>query len=264
MAKIGKLYLGSGFNRLHVVIAVIAVAASCVPAAYAQTTAQAKIDGPAYARKNTFGFLVAYSPDSSHILLGIAENRKLVNLGVSYSRRLFLNHIVNWQYNAELLPVILESDPVQFSTLSYTLPGEPPINSTTTMPTVLACGPSSGSGTFPGGITYTYVNTCGRRWTIGEAMSPVGFQWNFLPAHRMQPFVVGHGGYMYSSQTIPTQNAGSFNFTFDLGAGFEIYRTRTQSFRAEFRYHHFSNDNTARENPGVDNGLIQVSYCFGR
>jgi opacity protein-like surface antigen len=80
----------------------------------------------------------------------------------------------------------------------------------------------------------------------------------------MQPFLVAHGGYMYSTQPIPTQNAGSFNFTFDFGAGLELYRTGTRSIRIEYRFHHLSNHNTASFNPGVDNGMIQVSYCFGR
>ena len=46
------------------------------------------------------------------MLMGDAENRKLLDFGVGYGRKLFLNHIVNWQYNGELLPVALESDPV--------------------------------------------------------------------------------------------------------------------------------------------------------
>ncbi len=69
---------------------------------------------------------------------------------------------------------------------------------------------------------------------------------------------------MYSTQPIPTQSAGSFNFTFDLGAGLEVYRSARTSIRAEYRYHHISNHNTATQNPGIDNGLFQVSYTFGR
>jgi opacity protein-like surface antigen len=69
---------------------------------------------------------------------------------------------------------------------------------------------------------------------------------------------------MYSTQPIPIIQAGSFNFTFDLGAGFEIYRTLHRSIRVEYRYHHISNHNTAQENPGIDSGLFQASYAFGR
>ena len=69
---------------------------------------------------------------------------------------------------------------------------------------------------------------------------------------------------MYSTQPIPVPMAGSFNFTFDLGAGLEIFRNRHQSVRGEYRYHHISNHETATENPGIDNGLFQVTYAFGR
>ncbi len=57
-----------------------------------------------------------------------------------------------------------------------------------------------------------------------------------FPRNKLQPFFIGHGGYMYSTQPIPVQFAGSFNFTFDLGAGFELYRSKTKSIRAEYRY----------------------------
>jgi opacity protein-like surface antigen len=120
---------------------------------------------------------------------------------------------------------------------------------------------SGGTTTYSG----TFVQSCsGREWTIGEAISPVGFQWNFLPRLKTQPFLIGHGGYMYSTRPIPIAIAGSFNFTFDLGVGVELFRSQTRSIRAEYRFHHISNHNTAEENPGIDNGLFQVTYSFGR
>ena len=69
---------------------------------------------------------------------------------------------------------------------------------------------------------------------------------------------------MYSTQPIPTPDAGSFNFTFDFGTGFELYRSSTKSIRAEYRYHHISNHNTSYTNPGIDSGLFQLTYSFGR
>jgi hypothetical protein len=228
--------------------------------------AQNGSDAPYYARKNSFGILAAYSPDSSHILLGYAENRILINLGGSYSRRLFLNRVVDWQYDGELLPVALESDPVQVTVSTFTFTNPPATYvETADLPVITACQPSSGSGTLPGnGATYSYVATCTRRWTIGEGISPIGFQWNFLPRRKAQPFFVGHGGYMYSTQPIPINQAGSFNFTFDLGVGVELFRSHTRSIRGEFRYHHISNHGTATENPGIDNLMYQVTYVFGR
>jgi len=227
--------------------------------------AQTPPENPYFSRRNTFGVFVAYSNDSSHILLGAVEQRRLFDVGASYSRRLFQNRIVNWQYNGEILPVALESDPLvhQVETITSPLPG----SFSTTYAPYGAC--HSGSGSFSETIdgttfSYTYVDTCSRQWTIGEGISPVGFQWNFLPRRKLQPFLIGHGGYMYSTQAIPVAQAGNFNFTFDLGVGLELYRTKTRSIRAEYRYHHISNHDTATANPGIDNGLFQVTYAFGR
>jgi hypothetical protein len=225
-------------------------------------------NSPFYARRNTFGVFSAYANDSSHMLLGNAENRKLFEVGALYDRQLLLRRVVNWQYSIEVLPVALESDPVTTVTETITLtnppPGYPPTGTETIQEVnPQACHPSSGSGTIPGFYAYSYTSACSRRWTMGEAMSPVGFQWNFLPRRTLQPFAVGHGGYMFSTQPIPTTSAGSFNFTFDFGVGVEYFLTRSQSIRAEYRYHHISNDFTAMQNPGIDTGLFQLTWAFG-
>ncbi|MGA2889875.1 MAG: acyloxyacyl hydrolase [Terracidiphilus sp.] len=220
-----------------------------------------------FARANTFSIFGAYSGDSSHILMGNAENRKLLSFGVAYSRRLLVSRIVDWQYNGELVPVALESDPYSYVVYNQTLP-TPATFSYTSPPTVLcATVIYPYSFTLGNGVTYsgTATQSCkGREWTIGEGISPAGFQWNFLPLHRTQPFLIGHGGYMYSTQPIPVADAGSFNFTFDFGAGFELFRSRHQSVRAEYRYHHISNHGTATENPGIDSLVYYVTYSFGR
>jgi opacity protein-like surface antigen len=232
-----------------------------------------------FARKNTFSFFGGYSNDSSHMLLGVAENRKLLDFGGGYSRRLFVDRIVNWQYSFEILPVSLDSDPVQLDTSTTTavfnngMPTQTFTNVSST-PTAFACTSSTSTQTFSiyqlpsdtliGTGTTVNVFTCTRRWVIGEAISPIGFQWNFMPRKKLQPIFVGHGGYMYSTQQIPVDGAGSFNFTFDLGAGFELFQTKGRSIRAEYRYHHISNHSTAQENPGIDNGVFQLTYSFGR
>jgi hypothetical protein len=246
-------------RSLHLVLSLALMLSTSI--AFAQT----QPENPYYSRRNTFGFFTAYSNDSSHILLGTVEQRKLLDIGAIYSRRLFQNRIVNWQYNAELLPVALESDPLirQVETITSPIQG----TFTNSYAPYGNCRNSSGGfSETVNGITYsyTYVDTCSRQWTIGEGVSPVGFQWNFRPRRKIQPFLIGHGGYMYSTQPIPVSGAGNFNFTFDLGVGLEFYRSKTRSVRAEYRYHHISNHDTATENPGIDNGLLQVTYAFGR
>lgn len=232
---------------------------------YLSPRSAAQAEGPSYVRKNSFGIVAAYSNDSSHMLLGGSENRKLLDFGISYDRKLYASHWLNWQFDAEYLPIAYDSDPVQITVFTATFTN-PPFTETSTQraPTLIACHPSSGSQTSSGGITYSFIGTCSRRWVIGQAMSPFGFRWNFEPRHRLQPFAVGHGGYMYSSQTIPVDFAGAFNFTFDFGAGVEFFSTRAQSLRAEYRFHHISNHDTADMNPGIDNKVLQLSWTFGR
>lgn len=256
MLRDGLFCPGSFFRTLLVTACTLAIAISAV----------AQGEEKPYARKNSFGVLTAYSPDSSHIFLGYAENRVLLDIGLSYSRRLLLNDVVNWQFDAEILPIALNSDPVQVTTSTVTFLSPEPTTFTSTIsePTVSACHPGSGGGSLGNNGSYTYVATCTRRWVPGQGLSPLGMQWNFRPRHKLQPIVEGHVGYQYSTQPIPTGGAGAFNFTFDLGAGFELYRTHARSYRVEYRYHHISNHDTADDNPGIDNGVIQVSWLFGR
>ncbi|HEX3661176.1 MAG TPA: acyloxyacyl hydrolase [Acidobacteriaceae bacterium] len=247
-------------------VALLLLAAASLLAEPAASSAQTRTETPSYTRLNTFGFFVSYANDSSHILLGEAANRKLLYLGVSYDRRLILNRTMNWQYEAELMPVALESDPIQIVITNGTLYGMgAPITFTerTGEPSVGPCVATSGTINIPGFESITYAGTCHRRWTIGQAMAPVGLRWNFRPQRRLQPFLDGHGGFMYSTQPIPVTDAGSFNFLFDAGAGLELFRSKTRSVRVEYRYHHISNGNTAPSNPGIDNGLFQVTWAFG-
>lgn len=197
----------------------------------------------------------------------------LLDIGASYNRRLMLGRVVNWQYSGELLPVALESDPLGYFVNNQVTPTVTTTSGGLGYPPVL-CSPQTSSYSYTiqnvngsgNSVTYSGTETIscsGRQWTIGEALSPFGMQWNFLPRRKAQPIVAGHGGYMYSTRPIPVAAAGSFNFTFDLGAGVELYRSKTRSIRAEYRYHHVSNKGTADTNPGIDNGLFQVTYCFG-
>lgn len=199
--------------------------------------------------------------------MGVSEKRKLFELGGSYGRRLQMNHVVNWQFSAEFLPVALESDPLSVFVQHQTSP----TNKTFVNPNpgpLINCTPQTiaysytVNGTKFAGTTSFYCK--GREWTIGEAMSPVGFEWNFRPRHPLQPFLIAHGGTMYSTHPIPIEQAGSFNFTFDAGAGIELYQSRTRSLRADYRFHHISNHGTADANPGIDNGVLQVTYAIGR
>jgi hypothetical protein len=226
--------------------------------------AQSKPEQGYYARANSWGVFAGYADDSSQMLAGSASERKLVLLGASYSRRLVVVRALNWQYDVEILPLALDSDPVATTTVTETF-ASPPHTVTTVQenPTEFGCHPSSVSTT-DAGETKSTVVTCSRRWVEGGGIAPVGFRWNFLPRLAVQPFLVGHGGFIETVNAIPLRNAASFNFTYDGGAGFEWYRWGTRSVRVEARFHHLSNMETAPRNPGIDCFVFEASYAFGR
>jgi hypothetical protein len=236
----------------------------------AQSTDKAVGD---FDRKNTWTVFAEYSNTSSHLLMGIARQRELADMGFAYTRRVvgFMGSTLSYQ--VELRPVLFESDPVTFYYNSFvqgTGPGPVIYTSTLTSVNTTAC--IAGQTfifveppfmTYPG---YTETSTvgCGRQWTFGQSFSPVGFKYSMGTRHRLQPFVVGTLGYMYTNRPVPVADAGSFNFAFDFGPGLELFRSGTRSVALECRYHHFSNKNSAMDNPGTDNVMYKVSYSFGR
>lgn len=222
---------------------------------------------PYFARTITFGVFAGYSNDSSHILVGLTQGRRLLNVGFSFDRRLHVGNLVNWRYDMEFMPVALESDPVAQVEVQQSAPD--PQTYTYSVGPPVSCAPQTEqyTGVMSDGSTYsgTATATCtGRRWTMGGAISPLGMDWNFMPRHRNQPFFDAHGGSMFSTRVIPILGAAQMNFTFDGGIGIEHFLSPTRSVRIEYRIHHISNAGTASLNPGVDNGMFRLSFCFGR
>ena len=220
-----------------------------------------------YARRNSFGIGAAYSPDSSHILLGVSEKRKLVDFGLSYGRRVHSGPAVNWVYEAEFMPVAFVGDPRLREVITETAPI--PNRYVFEVGRAVGCTPFQESYTFQdqNGVTHnvSLVGFChGRQWTAGQALLPIGMRWSFLPRRKLQPEFAAHVGYMFSTRSVPVEGAGAFNFVFDFGPGIELYRSHRQSVRLEYRFHHISNHDSASLNPGIDNGLFRLSYVFGR
>ncbi len=223
----------------------------------------------AFSRRNTFTVFAEYSNDSSHMLMGVSENRKIAAFGGSYARRLWRSDFGDLRYLAEIRPVLMESDPVFETTYTFTLinPPGPPSSSTSFSQSYLPCRPSSSQQTIQSSTqsyTVAEVTVCGRRWTFAQGFSPVGLQYSFRSGHSIRPFVSSTAGYIFSTRPIPTSQSGSFNFTFDFGAGVEFFRRNARSIQVEYRFHHISNHYTADINPGIDNGVFKLSYAFGR
>lgn len=241
------------------------LAPSVLPLCLALTAvAQPPVDG-LYSRRNTFGGFVEYSNDSSHIILGEAENRKIGAFGFQYQRRLVDRRLWNMSYTAEIRPAMMESDPVSLETITTNIPvaGTYPQRP---VPVIRCFDAAYDLIETVGTTAYTthYVDTCGRRMVFEQGFSPAGMRFNLMPRHRLQPTFSSYGGYMFATQVVPIPNAGSFNYTFEFGAGLEFFRSRDRSVRLEYQVQHYSNKKTGDLNPGVDSGFLKLTYAFGR
>jgi Lipid A 3-O-deacylase (PagL) len=228
--------------------------------------------GP-YPPQQTFGIFGEYSPDSSHIVLGITRKRRFVSGGVSFTQRLAMQRSFTLYYMAECRPAVLWSDPVLKSiTTVYNSP--PPMHTVNVFlnqqPPVLNAPPSYNfpfSFTDPTtGVLYqgtTYVDY-GRRYLYAANLSPIGFKLNLAPRARVQPVFTVTGGMTMSFRDLPMFDSSAFNFTFSFGGGLEWSESAGHSLRVEYRVQHLSNAYIGATNPGTDSQLIQATWNWRR
>ncbi len=173
------------------------------------------------------GFWAGYS-SSNPTLIGRTTDRPLFEYNVKYARVIKTSD--NWalKYTAEIMPVVLISQPHQ----GYALNGSP-------------------------------VDQPGRRQKIyGAGVSPVGLQMNFQRGNVLQPYVNITAGVLYFTDNVPVADSSNFNFTFGFGAGVEIWCLENQSVVLGYKYQHISNGYTAPQNPGVDSNLFYIGYAW--
>jgi hypothetical protein len=213
-----------------------------------------------YSHRNALSVFTEYSNNSSHIILGVSQDRRLVALGLTYSRRLLHTRYADWHYDLELRPLTFIQEPTATATISTfgTTYSGPVQNACTSATVQVPANPTFG---FPG---FTYTQTCGTRWTYAGGLSPIGQRVNLAPRHRLQPFLVSNGGFLVSTRDLPSNNSSRFNFTFEFGGGLQLFGDRRHSWAAEYRLRHLSNDYIGNNNPGIDSQILKLTYAFGR
>jgi hypothetical protein len=232
-----------------------------------------------YDPKTSYSVFTAYSNDSSHIILGESENRRLIAVGMDYSRRLGGHSIYSWRYQIEIVPLELLQNPKMSLTDTYTLNenglsmGLTGSGFQTSSFQQRDCRSASGSGTLyaPGNNgqpipigTYSVTSVCSNPWTYGFGVSPLGQKVNLLPHGRIQPYIATNAGFVAFAGTVPSSHATMFNFSFEFGGGVEWSARPGHSWSLDYRCHHISNAGRGVENPGVDNGTLRVAYSFWR
>jgi hypothetical protein len=171
--------------------------------------------------RHEFGALWGFSLMSGHIW-GYAGDVKYMPIDLRYSYEVY-RHKQSWtmRYSPEMTPIAM---------IDWPTPTSPPAG--------------------------TAFNQ--RKRVYGSGVSPVGFQWDFLPLHRVQPFFSGDGGFIYFSDRVLSPQGSQFMYTIDYGAGFNIFHHKNQAITIGYRYQHLSNANISHHNPGTDANTFYV------
>lgn len=89
------------------------------------------------------------------------------------------------------------------------------------------------------------------------------FRWHFLARDTWSIYLDGGAGLLGTASDVP-DSGSSFNFTPQAGVGFSLDVGNDTRLMAGVRWHHISNANTYRENPGRDSIMIygMLSFAF--
>lgn len=98
----------------------------------------------------------------------------------------------------------------------------------------------------------------------GAGGSPLGVQVNFLHYRHVQPFITSGGGFLYFNRRM-FGTKQQFNFTAQFGGGVQLCNSsRRASLYLGYKYHHISNANLDRMNPGLGSHMLFVGVSFFR
>jgi opacity protein-like surface antigen len=103
----------------------------------------------------------------------------------------------------------------------------------------------------------------GRHSTIyGAGVSPVGFKINFGQESWIKPFLAASVGFLYFEDDVPVPDSSRFNFTPELGGGLQFFLTPRRAITLGYKYHHISNADRSRRNPGLDSNVIYAGFSI--
>ena len=210
--------------------------------------------------RQSFGISSTFAPDSSHILIGDAEQRRVWTAGLEYSRRLWGNGSLRLDYEGSVAPFFQERDPTLVAEYAI-INGNQVIAPASGLRVVYANNDSVGGGGF--GNTIPLYPIYGSTKTYAFAMSPIGARISGFSSHRLQPTFSTDLGMLFSSRNLPVDDSASFNYLFSFGPGVEILRGNG-AIRLEYLYRHMSNGNAGYNNPGVDSGVFRLTLSRSR
>jgi len=231
---------------------------------------EGRAQGERYSARSTLSVFALYSNDSSHIILGVSENRKLAGIGAGYSLRMAGNSFAEWDWEPEVRPLQLIQEPWARGSVDVvqavgiypagTGPFDGQAMKNCTSATTVAT-----TQVAPGDFyTESITQQCYSRWTYAGGISPLGQRVSFAKRHRWQPFLLANAGFVVSPRDVPHTDSSRFNFTFEGGAGLEWFQDHRHSWALDYRLHHLSNAYTGEFNPGIDSQIFRISYRLAR
>jgi hypothetical protein len=205
-----------------------------------------------------FGLSTSYSPNSSHILLGDAEQRRIWTLGIEYSRLLVAGRNLRLDYSGSICPVYEETDPTLDGTI-FTFNGQPIITPITPIRVTLMTSGPVGTISIGNSTKIPVYAIYGRRNTYGALIAPLSAHLIARPGARIQPSASIELGFVVTARDVPIELSDNFNFMFAFGPGLELFPHGRTSWRLEYLYRHTSNAGEGFQNPGIDQGVIRVT-----
>ncbi len=97
-----------------------------------------------------------------------------------------------------------------------------------------------------------------RQRSYGSGLSPEGFQLDFLPAHRVQPFLSHDGGLIYFLKPALSPQGSHLVYTVDFGGGVNIFHFQREAVTLGYRYQHLHDSKFSAPVSGTDANTFYV------
>lgn len=98
----------------------------------------------------------------------------------------------------------------------------------------------------------------------GFGATPAGMQAYLRTSDQVSWFLSTSGGAAWFTRDMPVPDARRLNFLVDLGGGIRIARESGGAFIAGLKFHHMSNGNLGRQNPGIDGNVLYAGLSRPR
>ena len=159
----------------------------------------------------------------SPTVMGTAEDRKFLMIGLRYGRVFAASKRVSYEYVVDAVPLAIVFQP------AFARP----------------------------------FNRNNDSSVYGAGVSPVGFKVNFNRRGRVKPFASGSGGFLYFRRPVPVdiRDATRFNYTFDFGGGVQVSTSARRAVTLGYKFHHISNAGRSEVNQGLDANVFYVGFA---